>query len=39
LEEVDKVDHEGPYRPEWESLQKYEVPPWYEDAKFGIFIH
>jgi alpha-L-fucosidase len=39
LEEVDKVDHEGPYRPDWESLQKYEVPAWYEDAKFGIFIH
>jgi alpha-L-fucosidase len=39
IEEVDKLDHEGPYRPDWESLQKYEVPAWYEDAKFGIFIH
>jgi alpha-L-fucosidase len=39
LAEVDKVDHDGPFRPDWESLQKYEVPEWYQDAKFGIFIH
>lgn len=39
VEEVDKVDQEGPFRPDWESLQKYEAPEWYEDAKFGIFIH
>jgi len=30
----------GPlYKPTWESLQQYEVPRWYQDAKFGIFIH
>jgi alpha-L-fucosidase len=23
----------------WESLQRYRVPQWYQDAKFGIFIH
>lgn len=23
----------------WESLKQYEVPQWYMDAKFGIFIH
>ena len=39
LRDVDKTDLEGPYRPNWESLQKYEVPQWYKDAKFGIFIH
>src|SRR5215475_5202461 len=39
LKEVDAVSHQGPYRPDWESLQKYEVPDWYKDAKFGIFIH
>ncbi|HOH30831.1 MAG TPA: alpha-L-fucosidase, partial [Candidatus Hydrogenedentes bacterium] len=27
------------YEPDWESLQQYEVPRWYLDAKFGIFIH
>jgi alpha-L-fucosidase len=39
LKEVDRVVHQGPFRPDWESLQKYEVPDWYKDAKFGIFIH
>lgn len=23
----------------WESLQQYEIPEWFNDAKFGIFIH
>jgi alpha-L-fucosidase len=27
------------YEPSWESLKRYEVPEWYRDAKFGIFIH
>ena len=39
LKEVDQVNHEGPYRADWESLQSYQVPNWYKDAKFGIFIH
>ncbi len=29
----------GPYETTWESLEKYQVPEWYLDAKFGIFIH
>jgi alpha-L-fucosidase len=39
LKEVDRAAHDGPFRPDWESLEKYEVPEWYKDAKFGIFIH
>ena len=39
LKEVDAVNGQGPFRPEWESLAKYEIPEWYRDAKFGIFIH
>ena len=39
LKDVDTVDHQGPFRPDWDSLQKYETPEWYRDAKFGIFIH
>ena len=39
LKEVDAIDSQGPFRPDWESLQKYEAPEWYRDAKFGIFIH
>ena len=39
LQQVDKVNSEGSFRADWESLQKYQVPDWYMDAKFGIFIH
>jgi alpha-L-fucosidase len=39
LKQIDAADLQGPFRPDWESLQKYEVPEWYKDAKFGIFIH
>jgi len=28
-----------PYRPDWESLKSIPVPRWFDDAKFGIFIH
>jgi alpha-L-fucosidase len=27
------------YKPEWESLDKRPVPKWFQDSKFGIFIH
>jgi alpha-L-fucosidase len=27
------------YTPDWPSLGQYECPAWYQDAKFGIFIH
>ena len=27
------------YQPTWESLDKRACPAWFEDAKFGIFIH
>jgi alpha-L-fucosidase len=39
LKEVDNINQQGPFRPDWDSLQKYETPDWYRDAKFGIFIH
>ena len=29
----------GKFQPEWESLQQYQVPEWYRDAKFGIWAH
>ncbi|MDR3692275.1 MAG: alpha-L-fucosidase [Fimbriimonas sp.] len=29
----------GPFEPTWDSLERYQVPEWYLDAKFGIFIH
>src|SRR5882724_27075 len=39
LKEVDRAAQQGPFRADWESLQHYETPAWYKDAKFGIFIH
>ena len=39
LKQVDEVNQKGPLRPDWESLASYQVPEWYRDAKFGIFIH
>ena len=27
------------YEPTWESLGQYEVPEWFKDAKFGLFMH
>ncbi|MFT4089206.1 MAG: alpha-L-fucosidase [Asticcacaulis sp.] len=30
----------GPVTPDWESLRAhYQVPEWFRDAKFGLFIH
>jgi alpha-L-fucosidase len=39
LKRVDRQASAGPFRPEWQSLATYQVPDWYKDAKFGIFIH
>jgi alpha-L-fucosidase len=39
LADVDRTIAAGPYRADWESLRSYQVPDWYKDAKFGIFIH
>jgi len=39
LKDVERQANEGPFHPYWESLQNYHTPAWYEDAKFGIFIH
>ena len=27
------------YTPDWNSLDSRPLPEWYDDAKFGIFIH
>src|SRR5512141_496321 len=39
LKTVDETVAQGPYRAAWNSLESFKVPVWYEDAKFGIFIH
>ena len=40
LQTVHQVIEAGPFEATWESLQAgYKIPTWYEDAKFGLFIH
>ena len=39
LKSADQTVAKGPFRADWTSLKTYKVPEWYQDAKFGIFIH
>jgi alpha-L-fucosidase len=39
LETVASGIESGPYGADWDSLKHKQVPAWYEDGKFGIFIH
>ena len=39
VREVGAVAARGPFAPSWDSLAKFQTPAWYEDAKFGVFIH
>ncbi|MFA6403445.1 MAG: alpha-L-fucosidase [Salinivirgaceae bacterium] len=31
--------YSGKFQPTWESLQQYQVPEWFSNAKFGIWAH
>ncbi|HEY3418044.1 MAG TPA: alpha-L-fucosidase [Armatimonadota bacterium] len=39
LPQIQAVIAHGPFTATARSLRQYSVPEWYEDAKFGIFIH
>ncbi|NMP38325.1 MAG: alpha-L-fucosidase [Clostridiales bacterium] len=39
LKIIDEVNENGKYKPTVESLEAYPYPQWFEDAKFGIFMH
>ncbi len=39
LQKIDQVIEDGPYKDNWTSLMNHKVPDWYQNAKFGIFIH
>lgn len=39
LQAIDDGVAGGPFAANWDSLRQYCIPQWYEDAKFGIFIH
>jgi len=29
----------GPFSPDWRSLEKYQTPDWFRNAKFGVWAH
>lgn len=39
LNTVDRKIHHGPFQADWNSLAAYRAPDWFNDAKFGIFLH
>jgi alpha-L-fucosidase len=39
LNAIEAVITQGPFAANWESLKAYKIPQWYQDEKFGIFIH
>jgi alpha-L-fucosidase len=39
LERAEKPNLAGRFKADFKSLEQYEIPQWYQDAKFGIFIH
>lgn len=40
LTQIDRKLAAGPCAPTWESIiEHHRIPQWYQDAKFGIFIH
>ena len=39
INEINKVIQDGPFLDSFESLTQFEMPRWFEKAKFGIFVH
>lgn len=39
VSDADEPMMTGLFEPTWESLQNYETPQWFADAKFGIWAH
>lgn len=39
LAKIDEVIANGEFKDNWESLSKFKMPKWYQEGRFGIFIH
>ena len=39
LAKINRKIAAGPFSASWDSLEAYEIPDWYQNDKFGIFIH
>ena len=38
MRRVNRINQKGPYQPTWASLDAHQLPEWFRDAKFGMFI-
>ena len=39
LQHIDEVIANGKYKDNWDSMKNMQIPEWYRNAKFGLFIH
>ena len=39
LAQIDRVNREGRYHPDWDSLAAHPTPDWYREKRLGIFLH
>lgn len=39
VQQIRQTADSGPFQPDWGALKGYRVPQWYQDGKFGVFIH
>ncbi len=39
VKRIERMTMKERYCGKWESVKKHRIPQWYEDCKFGIFIH
>lgn len=39
IQEIRDVNRRGPFHANWESLSRFTLPKWFQEAKFGIFTH
>lgn len=39
LEKIDKVIENGQFKDNWQSLANFKMPKWYQEGRFGLFIH
>ena len=39
LQIVEEGINQGPFSDDWASLSKFQIPQWYKDGRFGLFIH
>ena len=39
LNQIDRVNREGKYHPDWDSLATHPIPAWYREKRLGIFLH